>query len=154
MDVDSESIKKSFDIANKLNVEYNFEYLEDYNRHPNSVDIILQGKNIEKMKISGISKGAGEVAVTKINGYNFNINGDYDTLVLIYKDKPGMIYKVTALIQSANLNIASMHCDRNAKGQEASMGICLDGGISNEIFDKLEQIEEVYLIRNIEMLKK
>ena len=106
------------------------------------------------MKISGISKGAGEVAVTKINGYNFNINGDYDTLVLIYKDKPGMIYKVTALIQSANLNIASMHCDRNAKGQEASMGICLDGGISNEIFDKLEQIEEVYLIRNIEMLKK
>lgn len=154
MDVDDESIKKSFETAKDLNIDYSFEYLEDYNRHPNSVDILLESKDTIKMKISGISKGAGEVAITKINGYSFNINGDYDTLVLIYRDKPGMIYKVTALIQSANLNIASMHCDRNAKGQEASMGICLDGIISNEILDKLKQIEEVYLIRNIEMLKK
>ena len=154
MDVDDESIKKAFDIAKKLNVDYSFEYLESYDKHPNSVDILLEGKNVQKMKISGISKGAGEVAITKINGYSFNINGDYDTLVLIYKDKPGMIYKVTALIQSANLNIATMHCDRNAKGQEASMGICLDSVVSGELLDKLKEIEEVYLIRNIEMLKK
>ena len=104
--------------------------------------------------ISGISVGAGEVAITKINGYKFNINGDYDTLVLIYKDKPGMVYRVTALLQGQNLNIASMHCDRNAKGQEASMGICLDGHITDHIMQELAKIEGVYLIRNIEMLKK
>lgn len=82
MDVDNDSIKKAYDIAKKLNVHYEFEYLEDYNRHPNSVDVILEGKTVKKMEISGISVGAGEVAITKINGYKFNINGDYDTLVL------------------------------------------------------------------------
>lgn len=154
MDVDNDSIKKAFAIADKLNVKYEFEYLDDYNRHPNSVDIILEHADLPKMEISGISKGAGEVAITKINGYKFNIDGDFDTLILIYKDKPGMVYRVTSLLQSQNINIASMHCDRCAKGQEASMGICLDGVLPQYIISELQKIEEVYLIRNIEMLKK
>lgn len=152
MDVDNECIKKAFDYAKKLNVEYSFEYLEDYNRHPNSVDISLEGTH--KMEISGVSLGAGEVSITKINGYQFNIHGDYDTLVLIYKDKPGMVYRVSSLLQGQNLNIASMHCDRNAKGQEASMGICLDSSLSDSALKELEKIEGIYLIRNIEVLKK
>lgn len=154
MDVDNDGIKKAFAAAKKMNVNYSFEYREDYNRHPNSVDITLEHENMQKMKISGISVGAGEVAITKINGYKFNINGDYDTLVLIYKDKPGMIYRVTSLLQNQCLNIASMHCDRNAKGKEASMGICLDGAVSDNVLTELEKIEEVYLIRNIEIQKK
>lgn len=152
-DVDNERIKTAFEDAKKLKIKYKFEYLEDYNRHPNSVDIIFE-KNSTKMEISGISVGAGEVAITKINGYKFNINGDYDTLIVIYKDKPGMIYRVTALLQGQNINIATMHCDRNARGQEASMGICVDGYISDYIINELEKIDEVYLIRNIEVLKK
>lgn len=152
MDVDNECIKNAFNYAKKMNTAYEFEYFEDYNRHPNSVDITLEGT--KKMEISGVSLGAGEVSITKINGYKFNINGDYDTLVLIYKDKPGMVYRVTALLQGQNLNIASMHCDRNAKGEEASMGLCLDAPVPDYILEELEKIEEVYLIRNIEVLKK
>lgn len=152
MDVDNESIKSAFSYAKKHKVEYEFEYAEDYNRHPNSVDITLEGSS--KMEISGVSLGAGEVSITRINGYKFNINGDYNTLVLIYKDKPGMIYRVSALLQGQDINIASMHCDRNAKGHEASMGICLDGAVNKHILDELEKIEEVYLIRNVEVLKK
>ena len=34
------------------------------------------------------------------------------------------------------------------------MGICLDGHITDHITDELAKIEGVYLIRNIEMLKK
>lgn len=152
-DVDNEKIKTAFENAKKLNIKYEFEYVEDYNRHPNAADIVFE-KNGKKMEISGISTGAGAVEITKINGYKFNINGDYDTLILIYKDKPGMVYRVTSLLQGQNINIATMHCDRNAKGQEASMGICVDGCISDYILSELEKLEEVYLIRNIEVLKK
>lgn len=152
MDVDNECIKTAFDYAKKMKVEYEFEYAEDYNRHPNSVDITLEGSS--KMEISGVSIGAGEVSITRINGYKFNIDGDYNTLVLIYKDKPGMIYRVSALLQGQDINIASLHCDRNAKGHEASMGICLDGAVNRHVLEELEKIEEVYLIRNVEVLKK
>lgn len=154
LDVDNSEIKTAFELARQMNVQYEFEFHESYNRHPNSVDIILESKNAGKMEISGISVGAGEVKINKINGYKFSIDGDYNTLILIYKDKPGMIYRVTELLQSNNLNIASMHCDRNSKGGEASMGICLDGVVSGKLIDELKKIDEVYVIRNLEVLKK
>ena len=150
-DVDNENIKHSFDIAKQRDVKYEYLYLEDSSRHPNSVDISFDNG---KMEISGDSVGAGEVCINKINGYNFNINGDYDTLILIYKDKPGMVYRVTALIQGQDVNIASMHCDRHDKGKEASMGICLDTPLPEYIIRKLHEIEEIYLIRNIEAFKQ
>jgi L-serine dehydratase len=150
VDTDDDRIKTAFEEAQKLNVEYEFEYLEDFGRHPNSVDIILN----ETMEISGMSVGAGEVRIDKINGYSFNIDGDYPTLILVYKDKPGMVYKVAALIQGQNLNIASMQCDRNAKGHEAAMGICLDMPVPNSVIERLQNDEDMYLIRSIEMLKK
>ena len=132
-------------------IKYEYEYLEDLSRHPNSVDVIF---NNGEMEISGDSVGAGEVCINRINGYNFNINGDYDTLILIYKDKPGMVYRVTALIQGQDVNIASMHCDRHDKGKEASMGICLDSPLPEYILRKLHEIDEIYLIRNIEAFKQ
>lgn len=150
--VDDERIKEAFEIANEKNLSFEFEYLEDYNRHPNSVDIIFEGAR--KMSVSGNSVGAGEIIINKINGYSFNIDGDYPTLVLIYKDKPGMVYRVSALLQGQDVNIASMHCDRNARGEEASMGICLDSPVSENILAELNKIDEIYLIRNIEALKQ
>ncbi len=150
-DVDNENIKNAFEIAGQKGIKYEYEYLEDLSRHPNSVDVIF---NNGEMEISGDSVGAGEVCINRINGYNFNINGDYDTLILIYKDKPGMVYRVTALIQGQDVNIASMHCDRHDKGKEASMGICLDSPLPEYILRKLHEIDEIYLIRNIEAFKQ
>ncbi len=150
-DVDNENIKNAFEIAGQRGIKYEYEYLEDLSRHPNSVDVIF---NNGKMEISGDSVGAGEVCINRINGYNFNINGDYETLILIYKDKPGMVYRVTALIQGQDVNIASMHCDRHDKGKEASMGICLDSPLPEYILRKLHEIDEIYLIRNIEAFKQ
>ena len=104
MDVDNESIKKAFNYAKKLNVDYSFEHAQDNNRHPNSVDIFLEGSY--KMEISGNSVGAGEVCITNIDGYRFNINGDYNTLILLYKDKPGMAWSTeSALFCRAKISI-------------------------------------------------
>lgn len=150
--VDDERIKNAREIAQNEDVEYEFEYREDYNRHPNSVDIDFESPI--KMRLSGNSLGAGEVVINKINGYSFNINGDFPTLVLIYKDKPGMVYRVSALIQHQDVNIATMHCDRNAKGEEASMGICLDSVLPDYVIEELQKIDEIYLIRNIEAIEE
>lgn len=149
--VDDVRIKDALEIAKELGVECSFEYAEDYNRHPNSVDITFFGDT--EIKISGDSLGGAEVVITNINGYQVNLRGDYHTLLLIYKDKPGMIYRVTTLIQDFDINIASMTCDREAKGHNASMSICLDSPLSEEIINSLKTISEIYLIRNIEVTK-
>ena len=149
--VDDERIKNAYEIADERGIAYEFEFREDNNRHPNSVEIIFE--NPDRMTLCGSSLGAGEVVINKINGYSFDIKGDFPTLVLIYRDKPGMVYRVSALIQGQDVNIATLHCDRSAKGEEASMGICLDSPLPDYVIRELQKIDEMYLIRNIEALE-
>ena len=102
------------------------------------------------MTISGDSIGAGEIVIRKINDFSVNVTGKYNTLLLVYKDVPNMIARVTNSIQ---VSIASLHCDRYAKGQEASMCICLDGEINQKVIDFLGLIEHIYMIRYIKKLE-
>ena len=150
--VDNPEIKEIFNYADKNNISYSYEFLDDFSRHPNSVDIILKN-NKNEMVISGASLGAGDIVIDSVNGYKFNINGDYPTLLLIYKDKPGMIYNVSVIIQNKNVNIASMTCERKAKGEEASMAICLDSPLDDLFVDEFKKIDEVYFVRNLGVLK-
>ncbi len=149
--VDSENIKKIFTLLEAKKTDYSFEYEQNIDRHPNSVDFILEGSL--NMTISGNSIGAGNVEIIKIDDFTSKISGEFNTLLLFYKDKPGMISKVSTLIQQENINIASLDCDRNARGQTASMCICLDSEISEQIIKKIEEIDDVYFVRSIKKLE-
>ena len=148
LNVDDTRIKDIFNSDIAKSIEYEFQYLEDFNRHPNAVDFVFEG--IRNMTVSGNSVGAGEIEITKIDEFSVNLTGKYNTLLLVYKDVPHMIARVT---NSIHVNIASFHCDRYAKGQEASMCICLDGEISPKVIDFLYMIEDVYMVRYIEKLE-
>ncbi len=152
LQVDNKLIKKAHLLARLKKIDYSFEYLTNNLKHPNSVEIILEDQN-KGIKIEGISVGAGDILIEKINDFNFNIDGKKDSILLIYKDKPGMIYKFSALFNSANINIATMNCDRSAKGQEASIGITIDDTLPDMVLEKLNTIEDVYLIRHIKAIK-
>ena len=102
------------------------------------------------MIISGESVGAGEIAIRKINDFTVKLTGKYNTLLLIYKDVPNMIARVTNAI---HINIASLNCDRYAKGEEASMSICLDGSVDDKVLDFLKNIKNVYFVSYIKKLE-
>lgn len=141
-------IKDIFEIAK--DIEYRFEYQDDISRHPNSVDIEID----EMMFISGDSIGAGEIKITSINGFSVGISGNYHTILLIYKDKPGMISTVSNIIQSKNINIASLHCDRNEKGGKASMYIAIDGEIEGDVLDRISDIDDVDFVTYIRKIEQ
>ena len=145
--VDEICIKNIFDIVE--NIEYSYEYKEDISRHPNSVDITFD----DKMTVSGDSVGAGEIRINNINGFSANIDGSYDTLLLMYKDVPGMISQVSDIIQKQKVNIASLHCDRSSKGGTASMYLALDIPVGDDVVDKVKQIKDVFFVTNIRKLK-
>ncbi len=148
LSVDDTRIKNIFDSELAGQIDYKFEYKEDFNRHPNAVDFIFDG-NLS-MQVSGDSIGAGEIIITKIDNFSVNLNGKYNTLLLVYKDVPGMISRVTKLI---NVNIASLQCDRYAKGDDASMCICLDGEVDKELIKTISAFDDVYMVRYIKKLE-
>ena len=145
--VDDPAIKDIFN--NIKGIEYSYEYREDISRHPNSVDITFD----EKMTISGDSVGAGEIRINCIDGFSVNIDGTYDTLLLMYKDRPGMISTVSEIIQKQKVNIASLHCDRDSKGGIASMYVALDIPIGDDAVEKVRQTKDVFFVTNIRKLK-
>ena len=140
--VDDTRIKNIFDSELARQIDYKFEYKEDFNRHPNAVDFIFDG-NLT-MKVSGDSIGAGEIVITGIDNFSVNLTGKYNTILLVYKDVPGMISRVTKLI---DVNIATLQCDRYAKGDDASMCICLDGEADKQIIDTISSFDDVYMVR-------
>ena len=145
--VDDENIKNIFDIAK--DIEYSFEYQQNISRYPNSVDIIID----DKMKISGDSVGAGEIRIISIDEFSTSITGKYDTIVLMYKDAPGMISKVSSVMQKQNINIANLVCGRNSKGGTASMCIELDSSATNDMVEEIKNFKDVYFITNIRKLR-
>lgn len=144
--VDDPLIKNIFDIA--VNINYSYEYVQDISRHPNSVDIIID----DKMTVCGDSVGAGEIRINCINGFTADIDGSYDTLLLMYKDRPGMISTVSDIIQKQKVNIASLHCDRSSKGGTASMYVALDIPVGEDVVEKVRQIKDVFFVTNIRKL--
>lgn len=150
--VDDTRIKEIFNSKEAKEIDYKFEYYEDFNRHPNAVDFIFENEeNI--MTISGNSIGAGNVRITKINDFSVKIRGNYNTIILNYKDVEGIISKVTDIIQKQHINIASLICERNAKGEQASMCICIDGELNSDTIEKIKQIPDIYLVRLIAKLE-
>lgn len=149
--VDDVRIRDVFNSPEAKQVEYQFELLEDFNRHPNAVDFIFEGA--QRMVISGDSVGAGNVLITSINGFETNLTGEYNTLVVNYKDKPGIISKISGIIQNEGINIASLIGDRSAKGEDASLCISLDSALNYSIIAKIKQIDDMYLVRHVMKLE-
>lgn len=143
-------VKTIFELDEIKKIEYKYEFLQNIDRHPNAVDFILE--NDEKMLISGNSTGGGNIEITKINEFETSISGEFTTLIVFYKDRPGMISAVTELIFEQQINVASLNCTRNAKGETASMCICLDSPVQSEIAQKISELNDVYFVRIIDKM--
>lgn len=149
-DVNNEDIKNSLTIAEGQGILLEINPKDNSQRHPNSVDIVFD----DEMKIKGNSTGAGEIDIIQIDDFKVSIIGNLPCLVMVYKDKPGMISAVSKFIQEENINIASLECTRTGRGEEASMVITLDAKLSVDIVTKISEISDVYFVRSLEGLKK
>lgn len=150
--VDDRQIKDIFNSDIAKTIDYEFEYCDNFKYHPNAVDMTFIGED-SQMFISGESVGAGEIAIRKINDFTVKLTGKYNTILIVYKDMPGMLSQVTSTMQYHNINIASLLCDRNAKGKQASMIISVDGELTTEIISTIEEIPNVYFVSYIEKLE-
>ncbi len=150
LSVDDVRIKDIFNSNLVKNINYKFEYYNDFNRHPNAVDFIFEGE--KTMRISGESIGAGEIAIRKINDFTVKFTGKYNTLLLVYRDVKGIISKVSTIIQEEDVNIASLHCDRSGKGETASMCVCIDGELNENAIQKIENISHLDMVRYVRKL--
>ncbi len=151
--VNDERIRDAFQLARQHGLRYRITPFTGANNYsPNTVVFNLTLENDEPMRIVGHSIGGGKVFVSKINDYNVSIRGETPTLVLFYKDQPGMIWRVTKVIAELGINIASLTCNRNQRGEQAFMIITMDAMPPREAVEEIKRIPDIYIARCIDKL--
>jgi L-serine dehydratase len=151
LNVDDPRIPEAIRIAEQLglNVEFHEEDLGDV--HPNTARIEIDGKT-RKAEIVGSSIGGGVIEVFRINGFQTRFKGDTPTLLLFYRDRPGMISEVTRIIAEERINIASLSCSRKQRGKDAFMQIDVDSPLSQAALQRIGSLPDVAEARYLDRI--
>ncbi len=133
-------IRDAFKIADGNNLHY--EYLEtDLGFvHPNTVRIIFHYEDRPDYYVQGSSIGGGNILITNINGTEIEFRGERPTVILKYKDKKGIISRITSLFAIAGFNIANMTVIRS--GRMSTLLCEFDGEVDNSILDDINRIDD------------
>ncbi|QTA37717.1 L-serine ammonia-lyase, iron-sulfur-dependent subunit beta [Thermosipho ferrireducens] len=142
---DDPKIKEAYKIADKTGIKYRFVFEDLGDVHPNTVRIKTYKSGITH-EIEGASIGGGAIKITFIDSVACELSWDYDTLIIVNKDAPGILEKI---LEKINVNVANLYLRRiNALLERALTIIELDEPIKDlSHIKKLPYIYECYFIR-------
>jgi L-serine dehydratase len=142
LNVDDPRIPEAIRIAEQMGVKIEFSDEDLGEVHPNTVRIEIRGANRET-EIVGSSIGGGVIEVFKIDGFQTRFKGDSPTLLLFYRDRPGMIAEVANIIADEGINIASLYCSRKQRGKDAFMQVDVDSPLSQAALQRIRSLTDV-----------
>ncbi|MBQ8016075.1 MAG: L-serine ammonia-lyase, iron-sulfur-dependent subunit beta [Clostridia bacterium] len=150
-ETDDERIRDSFEIAENEGIAFSFEANTiETEVHPNTVDIEIEDVCGRILTVRGESLGGGKVKLTRINGVKVHFTGEYHALIVVHKDHPGVISKITNVFGKLHVNIAFLRVYREQKGGDAYMIIESDEEITESAVEEIEKnpfVRETMLIR-------
>jgi len=142
LNVDDPRIPEAIRIAEQMGVTIEFTEEDLGEVHPNTVRVEIHGPSRE-VEVVGSSIGGGVIEVFKIDGFQTRFKGDSPTLLLFYRDRPGMIAEVANIIAEEGINIASLYCSRKQRGKDAFMQVDVDSPLSRAALSRIRSLEDV-----------
>lgn len=152
MDPSDERLKDSFEIAKSQNIEFEFIEKDLGYHHPNTVKIVFTFDNSEDIYIMGSSIGGGSILITDINGNEVEFSGDYPTLIIKYIDQKGAISKISSILSSNEINIATMKVTRD--NNIATMVVETDTNLNNKIIEEINEADQIIYIKGINPIER
>lgn len=149
---DDENIVRAMEIAAEKGIKVTIGTIDLGIAHPNSAKIVVRDKTGRERTIIGSSVGGGNILVTQINNFQVKLTGEYYTVCAIYKDRLGMIAKVSQLLADNKINIAQMKVSREGKVGQALMVVETDMPIPPEVVTairNLEEIEQAFILKPV-----
>lgn len=131
---DDARIRSAYKLARDSGLSVDFIWSEEPAEHPNTVRIIAEDVNGKETDVIGRSVGGGNILITKINGLDVEVTGEYPTLIIQHHDMPGVISDVSRVLAQLGVNIANMRVFRRGKGDnEAYMVIESDEPVTPDM---------------------
>ncbi|WP_373215498.1 L-serine ammonia-lyase, iron-sulfur-dependent subunit beta [Ruminococcus sp. 5_1_39BFAA] len=149
---DNPKIRDSLEIAEKQGLAVTFSCnREETDCHPNTVDIAMEDELGYRLTVRGESLGGGKARITRINGVNVVLTGEYSSLLVVHTDYPGVLAHITDVLSSHHVNIAFLRLFRREKGGETYTIIESDDPVSAEA---VADINKNQYIRDTIVLKE
>lgn len=149
-------IRDSFSYAKAAEISYSFFPNEtETDLHPNTVDILMTDIFDRRMFIRGVSLGGGKIKIIRINNVKVEFTGEYNTILVIHQDRPGVIAHITDVLSKENINIAFMRLFREGKGEVAYSVLESDQQLPSDISKTLScnpNIHQIIIIDRIPIL--
>ena len=120
-------------------------HTEERAEHPNTARIIAK-KGKHEMSVTGISIGGGSILVSELNGFTVSLTMGMPTFVIVHRDVPGVIAKVTTCFSNSHINIAQMNMTRESRGEKAIMIIEVD---TKDVEDAFLEIKKIPNLDNV-----
>lgn len=148
---DDYRIPNAYKYADESGLSFTFEKIDLGNAtHPNTVVFDLIGKTGKRCTVQGSSVGGGQILITNIDGFDVELNGKLNAIIVMHIDKRGIIALVSSTLASAEINIASMRDFRAAKGGLASMIVEVDNYVPEAIISLINALPAIKSTRFIE----
>ncbi len=142
-DVDDIRLRDSLALAREAGMVLRFSTVNLKNAHPNTIVIDARAADGRRIVVQAASTGGGSIRVQSMNGLEVGFSGAENTIVIQHHDAPGVIAKVSGLIASRKMNIATMRVFRRRQGAEAVMVLEVDGRPENALIEELHALKEI-----------
>ncbi|WP_291245649.1 L-serine ammonia-lyase, iron-sulfur-dependent subunit beta [Fournierella sp.] len=143
MATDDERIRFSPRLAEEAGLSVSILPTEIDGAHPNTALITLTDATGRTVSVQGASVGGGNILITRVNGMEVHISGQYNTLIVLHQDTPGIIAAVTELLAESQVNICNFRLSRQKKGGVAVMTIEMDGGLDPALNGRIEALPHI-----------
>lgn len=151
-DTDDMRIRDSFRIAREQGIEYSFTLDEKETEiYPNTVDIRMISDNGREMEVRGESLGGGKIRIVRINHVEVDFTGEYNAVIVIQQDRPGVAAHITRCLGERHVNIAFMRIFRESRGEKAYTIVESDEKLPADITEELKvnpYVQDVMIIQS------
>lgn len=148
MNPDDERIRDSFRIAEQADLFYRFIPVEDVETdHPNTVDIEVRDAQGNITSVRGESLGGGAARITRLNGIDVELTGEYHSLVVKHMDEKGTLAYIASRVAEYNINIATTRMFREKRGDIAYTVMETDDALPDSLVNGLTDCSAIIAVR-------
>jgi D-3-phosphoglycerate dehydrogenase len=105
-----------------------------------------------QLSVSGTLTGTKQTEkLVEINGYDIEVPLAEHLIVMVYKDRPGIVAVYGKEFGEASINIAGMQIARTKKGGDALSVLTVDSPVSEELLETVRTAIDASLLREIDI---
>jgi D-3-phosphoglycerate dehydrogenase len=117
--------------------------------HSMLVVTVKSGKKI--FRVAGVLHGKKEPRIIAIDNFAVEIVPEGEMLIVMNKDKPGVIGNIGTLLGKNNINIARMQFGREKRGGKAVSVVSIDSPVPSKVLAIIKKYPNVLSVKQIHL---